>query len=242
MPDGVPKNAAPSSVDGPILRTDRLTREVRGRRLVDDISIGVYKGDVLAVAGPSGSGKTSFLRMLNRLDEPASGTVFFEGKDYRQIPPRELRRRIGMVTQTPYLFPGTVAENLRFGPRQHGEELPGDAAAQLLREVGLDKYAQHSVHHLSGGEAQRVALARALANSPSVLLLDEPTSALDEGSKREAEALILSIVRQNALTCVLVTHDLAQAARMANRVMLVEGGRMLKNGLTQEVLGAQRAH
>ena len=92
----------------PVLETDHLSRVVSGKRLVDDITIGVQKGEVLAVVGPSGSGKSSFLRLLNRLDEPTSGTVYLEGTDYRQIPPRELRRRVGLVTQTPYLFPAPL--------------------------------------------------------------------------------------------------------------------------------------
>src|SRR5207253_5652 len=89
-----------------VLETDHLSRVVSAKRLVDDITIGMQKGEVLAVVGPSGSGKSSFLRLLNRLDEPTSGTVYLKGTDYRQIAPRELRRRAGMVTQTPYLFPG----------------------------------------------------------------------------------------------------------------------------------------
>jgi len=180
------------------------------------------------VVGPSGAGKSSFLRLLNRLDEPTTGTVYLEGTDYRRLAPRELRRRVGMVTQTPYLFPGTVADNLRFGPRQRGADLPDGAIAALLDQVGLADRAGSDVVDLSGGEAQRVALARALANAPTVLLMDEPTSALDEKAKREVEALILRVVARNALTCVIVSHDLAQAARIAGRVMAVRAGRLEK--------------
>src|SRR5205823_5309092 len=110
----------------PMLETDHLSRIVSDKRLVDDITVRVQKGEVLAVVGPSGSGKSSFLRLLNRLDEPTSGTVYLEGTDYRQIPPRELRRRVGLVTQTPSLFPGTIADNLRFGPQQQGKDLPAE--------------------------------------------------------------------------------------------------------------------
>lgn len=221
-----PELSIPENI--PILRTEGLIREVSGVRLVDNISVAICRREILAVTGPSGSSKTSFLRLLNRLDEATGGTVYLDEKDAREIPPRELRQRIGMVTQTPYLFPGTVAENLRFGPRQQGLDLPAQAVAHLLEEVGLADHAGSTVHHLSGGEAQRVSLARALANSPAVLLLDEPTSALDESTKRDAEELILKIVKQNALTCILVTHDLAQAARLASRVMLLERGRVIR--------------
>ncbi|HZT33020.1 MAG TPA: phosphate ABC transporter ATP-binding protein [Bryobacteraceae bacterium] len=223
----------------PILETVHLTREAGGKKLVEDISVAVERAEVLAVAGPSGAGKSCLLRLLNRLDEPTSGTVYLEGKDYRALAPRELRRRVGMMTQMPYLFPGTVTENLRFGPRQQGKHLSGAEVDALLERVGLRQRAAHPVEHLSGGEAQRVSLARALANRPCVLLLDEPTSALDEGSKQEVETLILDVVRQNALTCIVVTHDMAQAARMADRVLLLKAGRLARIGGTREVLHAE---
>jgi len=220
----------------PMLETDHLSRVVSDKRLVDDITVCVQKGEVLAVVGPSGSGKSSFLRLLNRLDEPTSGTVYLEGTDYRQLPPRELRQRVGLVTQTPYLFPGTIADNLRFGPRQQGKDLPEETITFLLEQVGLAGRAKSDVVNLSGGEAQRVSLARAIANSPTVLLMDEPTSALDEKAKKEVEALILQIVQQNALTCVIVSHDPAQAARIASRVMVVKAGRLEKIGPVTEVI------
>lgn len=193
----------------------------------------------MAVVGPSGAGKSSFLRLLNRLDEPTGGTVRLEGIDYRQIPPRELRRRVGMVTQTAYLFPGTIADNLRFGPEQQGIELPAATIAALLIQVGLGDRAGEDVAHLSGGEAQRVSLARALATTPAVLLLDEPTSALDAAAKGEVEKLILTVARQNGLTCVMVSHDLAQAARLADRVMVMRKGRLDKIGTVSEVIDAE---
>ena len=220
----------------PVLETDRLSRIVSDKRLVDDITVRVQKGEVLAVVGPSGSGESSFLRLLNRLDEPTSGTVYLEGTDYRQLPPRELRQRVGLVTQTPYLFPGTIADNLRFGPRQQGKDLPEETITFLLEQVGLAGRASSDVVNLSGGEAQRASLARAIANSPTVLLMDEPTSALDEKAKEEVEALILQIVQQNALTCVIVSHDLAQAARIASRVMIIKAGRLEKIGSVTEVI------
>lgn len=190
------------------------------------------------MVGPSGSGKTSFLRLLNRLDEPTSGTVFVQGVDYRQIAPRELRRRVGMVTQRPYLFPGTIASNLQFGPRQRGEVLPASVIDALLSRVGLLGYGSREVSNLSGGEAQRVSLARALANSPEVLLMDEPTSALDDNSKLEVESLIRDVIRESRLTCVIVTHDVAQATRMAGRALVLNGGRLIRSGAIPEVLHA----
>ena len=219
-----------------MIATEHLSRAVDGRILVNDVSVRVDSGDVLAVVGPSGAGKSSFLRLLNRLDEPTSGTVLFEGVDYTRLPPRELRRKVGMVTQHAFLFPGTVAENLAYGPRQRGEHLPERRARELLEHVGLPGYEDRNVATLSGGEAQRVSLARALANSPLVLLLDEPTSALDEQARAGVERLLCDIIRQDRLTCVIVTHDHAQAARMAARAMVMEAGRAVAIGDVREVL------
>jgi putative ABC transport system ATP-binding protein len=178
------------------------------------------------------------LRLLNRLDEPTSGAVFLDGQDYRQFSPRELRRRVGMVTQRPFLFPGNVAGNIRFGPLQRGEVVADKDIAQLLERVGLPGFAGREVANLSGGEQQRVSLARALANHPDILLLDEPTSALDEQAKTGVEQLICRLVKDTSLTCVMVTHDRDQARRMCDRVALLEAGRLIQYGKPAEVLGA----
>jgi putative ABC transport system ATP-binding protein len=228
--------------DAVIVRCEHLGRVVKVKDkekvLVGDATFEVWTGEVLAVVGPSGSGKTSLLRLLNRLDEPTSGTVFVEGIDYRRIAPRELRRKLGMVTQRPYLFPGTVEQNLQFGPSQRGANMTRESIDQILTEVGLKGCANRDIAKLSGGEAQRVSVARTLANSPSVLLLDEPTSALDEVSKLGLELLIQRIVREQKLTCVMVTHDKSQAIRLAQRAMLLESGHIVRIGPTNEVLHA----
>jgi len=216
-----------SSKRQPILRTVHLGLSVKGKTLVKDVNIEVYPRDVLAIVGPSGSGKTSFLRLLNRLDEPTSGTVIVEGVDYRQIPPRELRRKIGFVMQSPVLFPGTVAFNISYGPAQRGITLSEEEIERLLSMVGLSGYSKRDIGRLSGGEAQRVQLVRTLANSPDILLLDEPTSALDESSKTEIESLLLRIIQDRHLTCIMVTHDPKQVSRMATRVMYMKEGCIL---------------
>ncbi|HVP55096.1 MAG TPA: ATP-binding cassette domain-containing protein [Candidatus Eisenbacteria bacterium] len=209
-----------------------------GKAIVSDISFAVQKSDLLGIVGPSGSGKSSLLRLLNRLDEPTSGTVYLDGQDYRQLQPRELRRRVGMVTQRPFLFPGDVASNLLFGPQQRGELVADEEIHRLLNEVGLVGFAAQDVSVLSGGEQQRVSLARTLANRPRVLLLDEPTSALDEEAKLGIEELIALLVREHGLTCVMVTHDREQARRICNRVVVLEAGRLAQSGTVKEVLGA----
>jgi putative ABC transport system ATP-binding protein len=221
--------------DVAVLRTEHLTRLIGTASLVDDVNVSVVRGEIMAICGPSGAGKSSFLRLINRLDEPTSGTCFLDGMDYRQLAPRELRRRIGLVLQTPFLFPGSVADNLRFGPGQRGETLPDTVVTHLLLQVGLPGFALRPVSELSGGEAQRVSVARTLANSPEVLLLDEPTSALDDAAKRTVEAVILDVVRANKLTCLIVTHDISQAARLADRAMLMHAGRLERIVAAQEI-------
>jgi putative ABC transport system ATP-binding protein len=222
----------------PMLETRNLSREVSGKVLVDSVSIQLRPGEVMAVIGPSGAGKSSFLRLLNRLDEPTGGTVMLNGQNYLEIAPQELRRRVGMVMQTAYLFPGTVAANIGFGPRQRGETLAEEQIAALLDRVGLTGYQSRDVSHLSGGEAQRVSLARTLANAPEVLLLDEPTSALDEASGRGVEDLLHSVIAERLMNCVIVTHNISQAVRMAARTMVMAGGRLVRAGPTEEVVRA----
>ena len=225
-----------------ILRADRLTRTVADKALVSEVSFVVNQGEVLAIFGPNGAGKSSLLRLMNRLDEPTSGTVLLEGADYRTIPPRALRQRVGMILQRAYLFRGTVADNVRFGPRQQGQELNDTEVRELLSGVGLEGYEQRDAGVLSGGEAQRVAIARALANRPRVLLMDEPTSSLDDESKRQVEETILRVMREHRLTLVIVTHDTRQAERLASRVLLLRDGRAENIGTPQELLHhAERA-
>jgi UDP-glucose/iron transport system ATP-binding protein len=227
-----------ASADTAVLRAEKLGRSVPGKVLVADATFAVHKGQTIAIVGPSGSGKSSLLRLLNRLDEPTEGTVYLDGTDYRQIAPRELRRRVGMVLQRPFLFPGSVADNLQFGPRQRGQELEITEVEKLLAGVGLAGFGSRDVSNLSGGEAQRVSFARALANSPEALLLDEPTSALDEAAKRDVETLIQQIGQEQGIPCVLVTHDVAQAARLAERVLILEAGHIVRSGTVQEALHA----
>ncbi|MEJ5357911.1 MAG: phosphate ABC transporter ATP-binding protein [Desulfobacterales bacterium] len=232
----IPCGPIPGSASGFKLEARGLSRVVSGKPLLQGIDLGIPRRETLAVIGPSGSGKSTLLRLLNRLDEPTAGTVFLDGTDYREIPPRELRRRVGMVMQSPHLFPGTVADNVGYGPRQRNAPLSESDIEALLERVGLAGYASREVSHLSGGEAQRVSLARTLANDPEVLLLDEPTSALDDEAERGIEALVRDITRGRSMTCVIVTHDLPQAARLADRVAILDAGRVKALGSPQEVI------
>ena len=224
--------------DAVVLRTEHLGRRVGEQWIVNDVSLSVNRGELLGLVGVSGSGKSSLLRLLNRLDEPTSGTVFLEGQDYRGIPPRTLRQRLGMVTQRPFLFPGDIASNLRFGPTQRDATLTDAEIAELLQHVGLPDFAARNVANLSGGEQQRVSLARSLANRPEIMLLDEPTSALDQQAKTGIEELVRNLVDEDRFTMVLVTHDRDQARRICDRVGLIEAGRLVQLGTPAEVLHA----
>lgn len=204
--------------------------------LVRGVDFTLERGQVMAVTGPSGAGKSTLLRLLNRLDEPTGGSLLLYGEDYRGIPPRQLRRRIGMVMQRPYLFPGSVAANVGYGPAQHGVPLPAEQTDALLQQVGMAGYGERDSATLSGGEAQRISIARALANDPEVLLLDEPTSALDPDAKEAIEQLLSGLVRGRHATCVWVTHDVEQARRAADLVLRMEAGEAVALGTPGEML------
>lgn len=208
------------------------------KSLLRNVSFRLDQGQVLAVLGPSGAGKSTLLRMLNRLDEPTDGAVLLQGADTREMDPRSLRRRIGIVMQQAYLFPGAAAANVRYGPAQHGITLQDSQVTDLIQQVGMAGYEDRDVVTLSGGEAQRISIARALANQPEVLLLDEPTSALDDLSKQEIERLLAALVHERNMTCVWVTHDVAQARRVADLVLKVEAGQVVGFGTSQELLHA----
>ena len=222
-----------------LLCAEDLTYEIDGQTILSGINFEIKAGERVAIFGPSGAGKSTLIRLINRLDEPTSGTIRVDGEDYRSIPPRILRQRLGMVLQHPNLFPGTVADNLRFGPSAHGKTLTDDALRALLAGVDLAGFEDRDVSKLSGGEAQRVNLARTLANEPEALLLDEPTSALDQAAKNEVEETILSVINTQKVTCILVTHDQAQVQRLAERVLLLESGQILADGPIGEVLSAE---
>ena len=208
----------------PLLRVEHLAHRVGEHFLVRDASFRLCAGETLAVTGPSGAGKSSLLRLLNRLDEPTAGEILLNGEDARKLPVRELRRRVGMVMQQANLFAGTVAENIAYGPRLQGHAMSVAEIEELLVTVGLAGYSARDVAALSGGEAQRVSLARTLANRPQVLLLDEPTSALDDDSKLVVEEALRQAMQRVEGACLIVTHDAAQAARLAQRTLIMREG------------------
>lgn len=191
-----------------------------GEPILDSITLTVPCEGILAVAGPSGAGKSTLLRLLNRLDDPVSGTIEWEGRSLDQWDPTELRRRVAMVFQRAALFPGTVRDNLRVALPEVSEE----RAAHVLEHVGLDPdLLDRPADRLSGGEAQRMCIARALLTEPSVLLADEPTAALDISSRRTVEDLG-RMIADSGVPIVWITHDTDQLRRLADHaVVLVDG-------------------
>lgn len=220
----------------PKLETESLTRIIDGEAIVDSVSLRVQQSEVVAVIGSSGAGKSSFLRLLNRLDEPTEGTVYLEGTDYRELDPETLRRRIGLIPQDPALSRGLVAENVALAARLRGEPIDDGRVRALLDRMGLAGYEERNVEDLSGGERQRVSIARTLYVDPEILLLDEPTSHLDTASEAQIEELLTELIRDDDLTCVLVTHDITQAKRLGDRIVEFEDGRIIAEGTPPEVV------
>ncbi|MCW2572411.1 MAG: transporter related [Frankiales bacterium] len=196
-----------------------------GTTVLDDITATIAAGRCTALVGPSGAGKTTLLRLLDRLEEPSSGTVELHGRPLPSYDVLELRRRVGLVQQAPVLLGATILEDLRTGAAVTEPE-----ARDLLRRAGLDGFElDRATAALSGGEAQRLCLARALAVKPEVLLLDEPTSALDDVAASAVEEVVRALVA-DGLTAVLVSHDRRQARRLADDVIGLAHGRVTESG------------
>ncbi len=196
---------------------------VRGdRRILDGLTARIPAAGITVVTGPSGAGKSTLLRLCNRLDIPDAGVIRYRGRRLDDLDPLVLRRRAGMVFQRPVPFPGSVAANL-------AEALPGitgEAMAAALERVALDPgLLGQEARTLSGGELQRVCLARTLVTGPETLLLDEPTSALDAQPKLIFEQTARELAA-GGITIIWVTHDDAQAGRVATRVYQLRGGRL----------------
>jgi putative ABC transport system ATP-binding protein len=204
-----------------------------GKLVLRDLSARIPVG-ASSVVGPSGSGKSTLLRLLNRLADPDSGTVVYEGKDVRGYDPLALRREVSLVPQLPALIDGTVHDNVAYGPRLAGHSFDARSCLEL---AGLDPaFEDRDAAKLSVGEQQRVMLARALALDPRVLLLDEPTSALDQAARDAVEATLRGLRERTAISTVVVTHDMDQARRLADYVVRIEGGRATAQGDVAEVL------
>ena len=213
----------------PLIQVQNLGKSFGNIEVLKDITVDIYKGDVVFVVGPSGSGKSTFLRCLNRLEEPTKGHIYFEGTDITD-PKTDIdkhRQKMGMVFQQFNLFPHMdIMKNLTLAPMKLQGKSQQEAEAEamrLLERVGLADRAHAYPSQLSGGQKQRIAIVRALCMKPDVMLFDEPTSALDP----EMVGEVLNVMRDLAaekMTMVVVTHEMGFAREVATRVMFMDGG------------------
>jgi osmoprotectant transport system ATP-binding protein len=208
---------------------------------LDDVSIDVPAGKAVALVGESGSGKTTLLRCFNRLVEPERGEVRVGEKDVRDQPPVLLRRQIGYVQQHGGLLPHwRVLRNVALVPTLQKMSDADDAARKALELVGLpaSTFGSRFPHELSGGQRQRVALARSIAARPGVVLLDEPFGALDAISRADLQETFDTLRRDLSVTTLLVTHDLAEAGRLADEVVVMRNGRVEQSGTMRTLISA----
>jgi osmoprotectant transport system ATP-binding protein len=223
------------------LQLDNVSKRREGRLVLDSVQLGVAEGAFVALVGPSGSGKTTLLKTINRLAEPDEGSIRLAGADVRDTPPAALRRRIGYAFQGIGLFPHMdVAENIAIVPRLAGAPTAERAArvAELLDLVALaPDFARRSPRTLSGGQAQRVGLARALAARPSLMLMDEPFGALDPVTRDELGGAYRALHDRLGLTTIMVTHDMTEALLLADRIIVLIGGRIRADAAPVALLG-----
>lgn len=200
--------------------------------ILKDISININADEILTILGPSGSGKSTLLRLINRLSDPTSGRIFLDGIDIKLIDVIALRRRVGMIFQSPAVFDGTVEDNISYGARLANKKIDPSI---LLHKVGLsDDFLLRSARSLSGGEQQRVSIARTLATEPEIILMDEPTSSLDPTAKSQIEDLVTKMNQEDGLTIIFVTHDIDQARRIGTYTMLLVKGEKIEEAPTRE--------
>ena len=222
-----------------LISVDSLYKHFENLHALNGVSIDIFKGDVIFVIGPSGSGKSTFLRCLNRLEEPTSGKIYFEGVDItdKATNINKHRQKMGMVFQQFNLFPHmSVIKNLTLGPiklQGKSKEEAEREAMQLLERVGLGDRANAYPNQLSGGQKQRIAIVRALCMKPDVMLFDEPTSALDPEMVGEVLEVMRELAKDN-MTMIVVTHEIAFAKEIANRVVFMADGQIEEEGPAAE--------
>jgi putrescine transport system ATP-binding protein len=213
----------------PLLRIEALSRRFGGFAAVDGLSLDIYEGEFFALLGPSGCGKTTLLRLIAGFEWPSAGRILLDGVDLTGVPPH--RRPVNMMFQSYALFPHlNVESNIAFGLKQEG--LPRDEIARrvadMLALVKLDTFGARKPGELSGGQRQRVALARALVKRPRVLLLDEPMAALDKKLRGETQFELMELQRRLGLTFIIVTHDQSEAMTVADRIGVMDRGRLMQ--------------
>ena len=223
-----------------MIKVNNLNKNFGKLHVLKGIDNFIKKGEVVVVIGPSGSGKSTFLRCLNLLDEPTSGSIIFEGIDItsKGTDINKLRQKMGMVFQQFNLFPHlTILENITLAPKKlkkMSKEEANEMAYKLLDRVGLRDKANDYPNSLSGGQKQRIAIVRALAMSPDVMLFDEPTSALDPEMVGEVLKVMKDLAREG-MTMVVVTHEMGFAKEVGDRVLFMDEGVIMEEGTPEEI-------
>ena len=223
-----------------LIRVENLHKSFGSLHVLNGITDTIHKGEVVSLIGPSGSGKSTLLRCLNRLEEPTSGHIWFDGVDIadKSVNIDLHRQKMGMVFQHFNIFPHmSVIDNITLAPVLLGKASKDEAIAKadsLLARVGLSDKRDNKPSRLSGGQKQRLAIARALAMEPEVMLFDEPTSALDPEMVGEVLEIIKSLA-QNNMTCVIVTHEMGFAREVCNRVLFMDEGIIMEQGDPHQV-------
>ncbi len=222
-----------------LLQAARLGKEYEGRTILREVNIDVREGEAFALIGPTGSGKTTLIRMLDLLEVPTSGRLYFDGTDVTSNRRDQLtaRRRMSYVQQKPVVFTMSVYDNVASGLkwRNDSSKLIKQKVSDALELVGMSDYSRRSARTLSGGETQRVAIARALVTQPEVLFLDEPTANLDPISTSKIEQVICDVIRQKKTAVVMATHDRVQGQQMATRIGVLLDGHLMQVGSPREI-------
>lgn len=224
-----------------MIELNNLTRSFGDHIAVDNLNLKVETGEICALIGTSGCGKSTTLKMINRLIEPSSGTVLIDGEDIRNKRPEQLRRKIGYAIQGVGLFPHrSVYENIATVPRLLGwssEQIDARVHELLdLLKMDFDSFAHRKPSRLSGGEQQRIGVARALAAKPDLMLMDEPFGALDPLTRERLQLELKQIQKLLGITIILVTHDIEEAIRLADRIAVMDGGKLLQQATPEELL------
>lgn len=223
-----------------ILEIQHISLQRGGQPVLTDVSVSVRRGDSLVIIGPSGGGKSSLLRCLNQLESISAGRIFLNGVDISQMAVLELRRRVGMVFQKAAAFEGSVAKNIAYGPALEGKTLTRDQILALMHQAALEPdLIDRPADELSGGQEQRLAIARALANQPEILLLDEATASLDPIATHRIETALRTLQAETGLTLIWVSHNIEQARRVADCVLLLEAGRVARLDTSAALLDAE---
>ncbi|WP_278591626.1 amino acid ABC transporter ATP-binding protein [Olsenella uli] len=237
-------------VDGehPVVRIEHLNKTFTDTPVLRDVNLNVWNGEIVVVLGPSGSGKSTMLRCINLLETPTAGHILIDDEEITgtsKANVNELRRNLGMVFQGFNLFPHLSAlENVMIGQTKvlrRGKDEAREEALKQLDAVGLADRADYKPPQLSGGQQQRVAIARAVAMHPKVLLFDEPTSALDPELVRDVLAVMRDLALNGDMTMIVVTHEMGFARDVADRVVFMEGGVVVEQGLPEDVFDHPQA-